>query len=173
MEPHNFLIQQLVKMVEIIQKNNMDYAVTGGLAYSIIVEPRATTDIDILVMLEKDLSEVFFSSIEQSFDRVIIHKNPIELRNLRIQRIFGVKNNHEIVLDFLLAESEFHTSILNRAVEIKAFEVDIKIVSLEDLIILKKIADRKQDRLDIENIYAMYKDEIDSKYIDEWLTKLL
>jgi len=48
----------------------------------------------------------------------------------------------------------------------------LHIVTLEDLIILKQCANRDQDKIDVNNIYARFKEKLDHKYIGKWLNKL-
>ncbi len=46
------LIDHLRKIVNFLNENNYEYALVGGLAFSALVEPRATVDIDILISKE-------------------------------------------------------------------------------------------------------------------------
>ena len=48
MDVKETLIDQLKKIVQFLNKQRIDYALAGGLAFSALVEPRATMDIDIL-----------------------------------------------------------------------------------------------------------------------------
>jgi len=47
------LIDQLKKIVQFLNKQKIDYALAGGLAFSALVEPRATMDIDIIIMINE------------------------------------------------------------------------------------------------------------------------
>jgi hypothetical protein len=49
------------------------------------------------------------------------------------------------------------------------FDVEVPIASPEDLIILKLIANRRQDLLDVESILRRCLWTLDQKYFREWL----
>jgi ABC-type phosphate/phosphonate transport system substrate-binding protein len=50
MDYSSFLITSFKKVVQALDANQVDFAVCGGMAYSILVSPRATIDFDCLIM---------------------------------------------------------------------------------------------------------------------------
>lgn len=48
MAAESFLIQTLTALITEFNQRGFNYALAGGWAYSALVEPRATTDIDLL-----------------------------------------------------------------------------------------------------------------------------
>ncbi len=48
----------------------------------------------------------------------------------------------------------------------------MKIVTLEDLVLLKNCAKRTQDIADLDKIYKAFDDEIDHGYVESWSDKL-
>jgi hypothetical protein len=44
------LTEQLKSIIQFLNKQDIDYALAGGLAFSALVEPRATMDIDLIVL---------------------------------------------------------------------------------------------------------------------------
>lgn len=172
METPEILISHLKKIISTLTTNKIPHTLAGGLAYSALVEPRATMDIDILVLLqEKTLKEVF-KKIEKEFDAFIVHKEPMQMSTVKIWRAVGVIDGNEIIIDLLLAESEFHKTTIERSFSVNFFDIEINIVTLEDLILLKKQAGRKQDLVDIENIYTLLSDSLDNEYLEMWDKKL-
>jgi hypothetical protein len=129
-------------------------------------------DIDLLVLLQNISIQDLFREIEQHFDSLIAHPKPMQFHLVKIWRAVGYKNNRELILDFLLAELPFHHHILKRAVGFDFLGFPLKVVTLEDLILLKKCAKRPQDVADITTIYASYNDEIDHDYIAFWTKEL-
>jgi predicted nucleotidyltransferase len=77
-----------------------------------------------------------------------------------------------MIIDFIVAETEFHKNAIERAFEIDFFESKLKVITLEDLILLKNIAKRTQDIADLDKIYKTFDDEINYGYLDVWSNKL-
>ncbi len=46
--------------------------------------------------------------------------------------------------------------------------IEINLISKEDLIVLKRLSARPQDNLDVANIYKKYIGAIDDNYITKW-----
>src|SRR3989338_6236816 len=71
--------------------------------------------------------------------------------------------------DIMLAETDYQDWVVQRAKLIPMFAMTVPICSPEDLIILKLIANRRQDLLDIENVLKNPVNQLDQKYLQEWL----
>ena len=78
------------------------------------------------------------------------------------------KGNLVFLADIILAETEYQDWVVQRAKPVKIFDVSVPICSPEDLIILKLIANRRQDLLDIEKILARHWDTLNKQYLKEW-----
>jgi predicted nucleotidyltransferase len=172
MEIKEALINQLQKVVNFLNEHKIGYALAGGLAFSALVEPRATVDIDILIMVKEKEMSGFIDLIKEKFESIIPHKEPMRFNEIQIWRVISFIKDREMIIDFLLAESEFHENVINRAIEIDFYSSKIKIITLEDLILLKKCAKRTQDIADLETISDIFKNEIDQEYVDIWSNNL-
>jgi len=172
MEIRQVLTEHLKMILKVLQELDADHALAGGLAYSALVEPRATVDIDMLIMMQNSSMQNFFQLIEKHFDFLKVHEKPMRFRFVKIWRAVGFKNDHDIILDFLLAESQFHRNVLERAIEIDFLGMSVKIITLEDLILFKKCANRPRDIADLTNIYALFDNEIDDDYVRFWSYEL-
>ncbi|MBS0154271.1 MAG: hypothetical protein JSS38_06745 [Nitrospira sp.] len=53
MAAESFLAQSLSTLITDFNRGGIQYALAGGWAHSALVEPRATTDIDILLLMEQ------------------------------------------------------------------------------------------------------------------------
>lgn len=92
---------------------------------------------------------------------------------ISIWRCVGVLKNQEVVIDVLLADSEYLRTALERRRQILLGEVSVPIVTVEDLIVLKTLAGRLQDQADLEKIKLRQDDlDVDWRYVDEWKVKL-
>jgi predicted nucleotidyltransferase len=83
----------------------------------------------------------------------------------------SLKSNADISVDFLFADDKFKKESLTRkeTVQITGFSVNIS--SPEDLIILKLLSGRQQDRLDAKNILEFQKQHLDREYLKKWAEK--
>jgi predicted nucleotidyltransferase len=166
------LINQLKKIVKFLNKQNIDYALAGGLAFSALVEPRATMDIDIIIMIKEENLSGFTNLLKDEFESIITHKEPMHFNLMKIWRVINFTDDREMIFDFILAESKYHKNVIERAFEIDFFETTLKLITLEDLILLKNCAKRAQDIADLNKIYKALNDEINHEYLKFWSDKL-
>jgi len=57
MAAESFLVRALSTLIAEFNRRGLNYALAGGWAYSALVEPRATTDIDLLMLIEQPSRE--------------------------------------------------------------------------------------------------------------------
>ena len=172
MEVKEILTAQLKRIVQFLKKQKIDYALAGGLAFSALVEPRATMDIDLIVMIEENQLNDFKDRLKHEFGSIITHEEPMQFKLAKIWRAINLIEDLEMIFDFIFAESEFYKNAIKRAFEIEFFGSKIKVITLEDLILLKNFANRKQDLADLDKIYQTYNDEIDDEYLKAWAKEL-
>jgi len=166
------LIDQLKKIIQFLNKQKIDYALAGGLAFSALVEPRATMDIDIIIMIKEEQLSGFTNLLKDEFESIITHKEPMHFNLIKIWRVINFIDDREMIFDFILAESEYHKNAIERAFEIDFFESKLKVITLEDLILLKNFAKRTQDIADLDKIYKTFDHEINHGYLEIWSDKL-
>jgi predicted nucleotidyltransferase len=81
----------------------------------------------------------------------------------------GIRSEQEVIVDLLLANSEYLRTALARARPVSFGAVLVPILTLEDLVILKTLAGRLQDRADLEKIHARQADlDVDWAYVEHW-----
>lgn len=173
MASESYLAEALAVLLAHFNRRNVQYALAGGWAFTALIEPRATTDIDLLILLDHPSRETIQSLLASVFESLIVHPAPMTMRGISMWLAVGVRRREEVVVDSILAHSAFLQSALSRKQQIPLRGEFISIVSLEDLILLKMLADRLQDRADLEKIEAR-KDElqIDWAYVDRWKAEL-
>ena len=167
-----FLIAALADVVRGMNDRGVEYALAGGLAYGALVEPRATTDVDLLILLDRPDRETVATLFSSVFESVIPHSDPMVFKRLSIWRVIGMREGREVIVDLLLAQSDFLKSALERKRTVDFQGLALPIVTLEDLIILKAIAGRLQDRADIEKITQRPELRVDWEYVKQWQVKL-
>ena len=79
-------------------------------------------------------------------------------QGISIWRIVGIRSDQEVIVDLLLADSAYLQTALARTRTVPFGSLPVPILTLEDLIILKTLAGRLQDRADLEKIRARQAD---------------
>jgi predicted nucleotidyltransferase len=97
----------------------------------------------------------------------------MRFRGVSIWRAVGIRHDQEVVVDLLLAESEYLRTALARRQTVSFGGLPLPILTLEDLILLKTLAGRLQDLADLERIQARKEElRVDWTYVTEWKAKL-
>jgi len=167
----NPLRKALKELCLLLEDQGIDYMLVGGLAVGIWGEPRATVDIDFLVAIGFDDFDTLKQKLTESNKFVFIHDKPMVFEKITFLRV-TLKSNTDITVDFLFADDEFKNTALQRKELVKVNDFSLYISSPEDLIILKLLSGRLQDRLDAEKILEIQKDNLDQEYIRNWTERL-
>lgn len=109
-----FLIPILSDVVRCLNRQSVEYALVGGLAYSALVEARATTDVDLLVLLDNPSVERIAGLFGGVFDSLVPHPVPMAFKGISVWRIVGIRDEREVIVDLLLAQSDFLRQALAR-----------------------------------------------------------
>lgn len=145
------LLDEFTNITNALNERGINYAVCGGWAMAILGFPRATIDIDLLILAE-DLDEVW--KIANSFGYDVeglplhFHDGKIEIR--RISKI-DRETKSLVAIDFLLVTEALKELWQTR----KLFKWNrgiVSSISKDGLIFLKRISGRLQDLADIERI---------------------
>ena len=79
-------------------------------------------------------------------------------QGISIWRIVGIRSGQEVVIDLLLADSASLRTALERRRTVVFGALQVHILSIEDLVTLKIVAGRLQDRADLEKIRSRQAD---------------
>lgn len=162
------LYQQLIHVTTILEANNTPYMVIGGIAVSIWSVPRATVDLDFLVGVTKETLPSFVESLTGA-GLTVYDSLPMEFERIVLQRMFlKEKEDQLLMLDFILADEEYKSQALSRAIQLKLEGREIKVASPEDVILLKLLSSREQDKIDVESIIRSQKDSLNINYLKQW-----
>jgi len=166
----NPLIQSLKEVCLFLDNIRMDYILIGGLAVSIWGEPRATVDIDFLISLKTDDFDFLTEKLKESGRFIFVHDKPMIFGKISFRAT--LKSNPDISVDVLFADDEFKNEALKRKETVRIDDFSINIAAPEDLIILKFLSGRGQDRLDAEKILEIQKEHLDREYMQRWAERL-
>ncbi|MBP7864937.1 MAG: nucleotidyl transferase AbiEii/AbiGii toxin family protein [Acidobacteria bacterium] len=156
MEVHPGLADGLTRLAGLLENLGIPFCVAGGWAVGMWAAPRATEDIDLLVILGAGDRERVREALEREMRLVQSHDAPFSLGIVSVWRnvVFLEGGAEPVVLDFILAEHPVLAGMLARRVRIPFRGIPLPVISLEDLILLKVLSSRPQDRLDVEALVA-------------------
>jgi hypothetical protein len=142
------LYDELRSLITALDQHNIEYALCGGIAMAVHGRPRATVDIDMLVLTEslsgtlRIAEELGYTirGLDMSFPKDII-----EIR--RVSKIDPV-TRFVLTLDLILVTDSIR-DVWNARVKASLESGRLTVVSKEGLITLKKMSGRPQDIADI------------------------
>ena len=124
----------------------------GGWVYSALVEPSTTTDIDLLILLDPPSREQIRALVSSLFDSTIIHPNPMALQGISDLANCGNPLRTGSRDRLPSADSAYLRTASEREHTVPFGALQVPMLSIEDLVILKMVAGRLQDRADLEKI---------------------
>ncbi len=144
------LLQELAEIVTVLNDNEIEYAVCGGLALTIHGFPRATFDIDVLIKSDS-LEKAYKLAAEKGYDIKGLDMSFKE-RAVEIRRVSKIDDDGEVLsLDLLLVTP--HVEDVWETREKLLWEnQDLWIVSQKGLIKMKQLAGRAKDLIDIDRL---------------------
>ena len=151
---------------------NVPVAVVGGIALATWKHVRATRDVDLLLDIEeKELSRV----LQSLLDAKLRPKRDLSVTDLGqlgvIQLLYEPPETFmDLQVDLLLAKSDYHRNALERRVSVQLADLDIEIAVLtcEDLILHKLLAGRIIDRADAAALLRANRESLEFDYLLQW-----
>lgn len=137
------------------------WAVVGGLAFSVRVEPRTTRDVDLAVAVESDEgAERLIFLLRSAGYRVLEHGHLEHRSQGRLSTVRLGGSDPGIVIDLLFASSGVEREIVDAAEPIEmAPGVSMPVARLGHLLATKLLAHRPRDIYDIEAMAEVATDE--------------
>jgi len=138
-----------------LEKNKVRYALVGGYAVALHGAVRGTVDVDIVITIDKkafnDAERALISLGLQSRlpitaeDVFNYREEYIKNKNLKAWSFIDPANPSHLV-DIVITEDLREVKTVNK----KVGSINVKVVSIPDLITIKKTAGRPQDKEDIK-----------------------
>lgn len=148
------------------KKSSGEFLIIGGIAVSLLTRPRTTQDIDVLSVLEESQWKAFLKKGRRfGFEARI----PDVLSFAQENRVLLLRHtksgvNIDISFGYLPFEKE---SIKQKTIH-KVGHLQIPLPTPENLIIMKMVAHRPQDMIDVRTILQTYP-KLDRKRIRGWV----
>jgi hypothetical protein len=168
------LDQVLRDFAALFERMDIPYAVMGGLAVRVYAIPRPTHDADFTIAIDRvRLPELYSEvrnlgySVPESFDSGWVDT----VAGMPLIRFRLYLEQHGIDVDVFLAESEFQRQIIARRQRVDLDEHSFMLVSPEDLVLLKLLAGRPRDLIDVQDI-LFTQGSLDEAYMRQWSKEL-
>lgn len=149
------LFDTLKSLCTVLSEAHVDFCLIGGLAVAILAKPRATEDIDLLILIEEQHKSFITELIEKKFE-IIQDNNVMHFENATIWRtLLSLPTGDStgfVIVDFLLADNEIYRKAVLNPVDLIVEDVKMPVASPENLIKIKELSNRPQDLLDIASL---------------------
>lgn len=168
-------VEQLLRdLVGLLEEIGDPYAVMGGWAVRAHGLPRPTYDVDVTVAIGRDKLPMLFERIDAlGYDVGDQYRGGWldAVADMPLFKASTFVDGRTLVADIFIAENEFQDSLIARRVRGEIDGLPAWLVSPEDLILLKLVADRVRDRADVFDVLIMNL-KLDQSYIEHWAERL-
>lgn len=160
------LAAPLAAIQRLIEQFDNRGVIIGGVAASLLGRPRLTADADALLLLSvNDIPRLLELAGAEGLQPRLANVVEFARRN-RVVLLQHVATG--IGVDISLGLLPFEVETVERSVEHQVGAVRLRLPTPEDLIILKAVAHRPKDMLDIEAVVAT-QEHLDKKRIASWV----
>ena len=154
------LTKSLQRICGWFKSHEIAYMIFGGVANSYYGNPRLTFDVDVKVLINQDEIPSFIKNIAEVGN--IVPSEPakfIEETGVLPVDVEGVR------VDMVIAELPFELEAINRSRFVHYLDTEMRVCTLEDLIVQKVVSTRNKDWMDIETLVHMHRKTLDWDYI--------
>jgi hypothetical protein len=159
----------LAHVVDCLRRARVRYAIIGAWALSLWGKPRATADLDFLVLLKSDRLERLMAVMTSSgmeIDELWQQWNPL-LRDSQARLQY-----RGATIDLLLPRDRHDQAIFRRLRKRQVAGRYYWVVSLEDFILQKLKVGRPRDFEDAVSVVERFREKLDLKYLERWADRL-
>jgi len=149
------IYDEFKKVITVLNREKIPYALAGGIAVSILTQPRATEDIDLLI-LSQDWEKCCRVLAGLGYEEAAY---PMYFENIIIKRLTKIRDEDYISIDFVLVITEFWQTIWEERQQISFEGMSLWILSPKALIRMKELRKSYKDLSDIEELKKSYEIE--------------
>jgi predicted nucleotidyltransferase len=140
--------------------------IIGGLAVALLGRPRVTRDIDAMILLTEENWQAF---LDAGVGFGFVSRQVDALAFARDSRVLLLRHQPtSIDVDIALGCLPFEEEAVARARMVQVAGVSVPLPTPEDLIIMKAIAHRDRDRIDIESLLLAHP-TLDVRRVRRWV----
>lgn len=160
--------------IALFERMGIPYAVMGGMAVRIYAMPRPTFDVDFtVVMARDDLPSLYAAAEDLGFTIPAAQAAGWidSVRGLSVVKFQWFIGQRAIDIDVFLAETHFQQELMRRRQRHAAEGWEGWFVTAEDLILLKLLAGRPKDQLDVADVFFV-QGTLDESYLRTWAGRI-
>lgn len=164
----------LEDFVRLFANLGVEYAVMGGIAVRTHGIPRPTQDVDFTVAIERSRLPEFYEAAGCLGYTVPEHHVSgwvDQVAGMPLVRVRRYVEGRGVDVDVFLAESPFQRELVGRARIEQIDDLPMRVVTAEDLILLKLLAHRHRDLADVGDI-LFTQGQLDEAYLRRWAKEL-
>ena len=159
------------KVIGLLDKNNIPYMVTGGLAVSVWGRVRSTLDIDIVLGIKRKDVESLVKIFQKDF---YIDAKAVEMALLKNLSFNVIDFETNTKIDFyVVGNDDYEEERFRRKIIKDILGLKVSVISPEDLILIKllwyKNSDSRRHLEDAESILKI--SPVDLEYLKKWAKK--
>lgn len=150
------------EILRAFQKQKVKYVLVGGIAGNLLGLMRSTADLDILVEMSDDNLKKIVKILKRLNYRVEQPVDPLKIADRQVRENW-IKNKHMKTFNFYKNDEFKEVDIIiespvtfeegeKSAILIRIDDLRVPVISIDNLIKMKKKTDRAVDRLDIEEL---------------------
>ncbi|MEK7449227.1 MAG: nucleotidyltransferase [Planctomycetota bacterium] len=157
----NRLINLFHKVIDFLEKHQIEYVLIGGLAVDVWGLPRKTNDIDAVILSTPDHYDEFLRQAKRAGFQGESQKLQMQLNKMGMCRL----NYQRLHADFIMGYSNFEKEVFLRKRKVSLFGRKVWVASPDDIILYKILAAREIDKADIKNIIIAQGKNLDKAYL--------
>jgi hypothetical protein len=173
--PGELIFRALQHVWSTLERLNIPLAVMGGIAVAAWKHVRATHDVDLLIGIGEAGPDLLLQRLAEAGVRPKRQPPILSLGQLQIlQLLYEPPGAHlDVQVDLLLADSPYHREALARRIpaQLPDLDIEVSILSCEDLILLKLLARRIIDRADAAALLRANRPSLDLRYLSRWTSE--
>lgn len=158
----NLVFQAADTLQTFLRAQQWRFCFIGGLAVQHWGEPRVTRDVDVTLLAGFGNEEVFTKTLLKRFQPRVTDFWEKALQ----ARVVLLRDDNGVGLDVALGALPFEEQAIQRSQEVHFLrEWSLRICSAEDLVVMKSLAGRTRDWLDVETVIIRQGKKLDWPYI--------
>jgi predicted nucleotidyltransferase len=160
------LVEPLSALLRLLARLDNRGVIVGGIAASLLGQPRLTADLDAVVLLStQDLPRLIEMAAMEGITTRISDAEDFARKN----RVLLLQHSESgIKIDISLGILPFEAEMVARGQDIPVGSLHVRLPTPEDLIIMKAVAHRAKDLEDIQAVAASHSD-LDKERIKYWV----
>lgn len=168
------VIDALRQFTAFLAGRKIAWALLGGIAVRVLAMPRNTFDVDLIIAVEDgDVGTVASAADEAGFDVDDAFRRGYcdQLAGQSKFHVHAQIGTRLVRIDVFVLGSEFERCVFQRRTSHETELGTLWIVSPEDLMLLKLLADRPRDRADVADLLLVI-GALDMDYVRAWANRL-